>query len=103
MVGCCRLEEFLIFAPRAWQLKGQIFVAAEGQQGRLDYVSRLNMLVISEYYFNKSGTERENEKRKKKILRNWQQWKNNKKRSNNRRFISEPWNLPKGIIQMGKA
>ena len=69
----------------------------------LDYVSRLNMLVISEYYFNKSGTERENEKRKKKILRNWQIWKNRNNRSNNRRFISEPWNLPKGIIQMEKA
>ena len=61
------------------------------------------MLVISEYYFNKSGAERENEKRKKKILRNWQIWKKSNNRSNNRRFISEPWNLPKGIIQMEKA
>jgi hypothetical protein len=40
------LEEFLIFAPRAWQLKGQIFVAAEEQQGRLEFVERAQVADI---------------------------------------------------------
>jgi len=69
----------------------------------LDYVTRLNMLVISEYYFNKTGSERDNEKKKKKILREWRIWKNSNHRPNIRRFITEPWNLPGGIIQMKKA
>ena len=46
MVGCCRLEEFLIFAPNAWQLKGQILVAAEEQQGRLEFVERAQVAGI---------------------------------------------------------
>ena len=44
------MEEFLIFAPRAWQLKGQIFVAAEEQQGRLEFVERAQVADI--FYWN---------------------------------------------------
>jgi hypothetical protein len=40
------LEEFLIFAPNAWQLKGRILVAAEEQQGRLEFVERAQVADI---------------------------------------------------------
>lgn len=69
----------------------------------LDYVSRLNMLVVSEYYFNKSGAERENERKKRKIRRSWRIWKKGNNRPNKRRFITGPWNLPEGTIQIKKA